>query len=122
MNPQRVFMAATTAAWCAVLLLAQGQSPQDQKARQAKAENIARAFELNARTVTLLDRQGKELRQVGPRAMYNAVVLSPDAKRLAVIKTDLEKENQDIFVLDLAIGASTQITAGQSREFTAGPV
>lgn len=115
-------MAATTAAWCAVLLLAQGQSPQDEKARQAKAENIARAFELNARTVTLFDRQGKELRRIGPRAMYNAVVLSPDAKRLAVIKTDLEKENQDIFVLDLAIAASTQITAGQSREFTAGPV
>ncbi len=122
MNPQRIFMAATTAAWCAVLVLAQGQSPQDEKAKQAKARNIAQAFELNARTITLFDRQGKELRRVGPRAMYNAVVLSPDAKRLAVIKTDLEKENQDIFVLDLASGASTQITAGQSREFTAGTV
>src|SRR6516164_8618027 len=108
-------MAGTTAAWCAVLLLAQGQSGQDERARQAKAQNIARAFELNARTITLFDRQGKELGRVGPRAMYNAVVLSPDAKRLAVIKADLEKENQDMFVLDLASGASTQITAGQLR-------
>jgi Tol biopolymer transport system component len=115
-------MAGTTAAWCAVLLLAQGQSGQDERARQAKAQNIARAFELNARTITLFDRQGKELKRVGPRAMYNAVVLSPDAKRLAVIKADLEKENQDIFVLDLTTGASTQITAGQSREFTIGSV
>jgi Tol biopolymer transport system component len=115
-------MAGTTAGWCAVLLLAQGTGSQDEKAKQAKAQNIARAFELNARTVTLFDRQGKELKRVGPRAMYSAVVLSPDAKRLAVIKADLEKENQDIFVLDLATGASTQITAGQSREFTIGSV
>jgi Tol biopolymer transport system component len=115
-------MGAMTAAWCAVLLLAQGQGAQDEKAKQAKAQNIARAFELNARTITLFDRQGKELKKVGPRAMYNAVVLSPDAKRLAVIKADLEKENQDVFVLDLATGASTQISAGQSREFTIGPV
>ena len=122
MNLQRILIGAITAAWCAVLLLAQGQGAQGEKAKQAKAQNIARAFELNARTITLFDRQGKELRKVGSRAMYNAVVLSPDSKRLAVIKADLEKENQDVFVLDLATGASTQISAGQSREFTIGPV
>jgi len=104
------------------LLLAQGQSSQDEKSKQAKAQNIARAFELNARTLTLFDRQGKELRRVGPRALYGAVVFSPDSKRVAVIKTDLEKENQDVFVVDMATGASTQITAGQSREFSIGPV
>jgi Tol biopolymer transport system component len=114
--------AAAALCTCTALLLAQGQAPQDEKSKQAKAQNIARAFELNARTLTLFDRQGKELRRIGSRAMYNAVVFSPDAKRLAVVKTDLEKENQDVFVVDVASGAMTQITAGQSREFSAGPV
>lgn len=114
----------TAAALCActALLLAQGQTPQDEKSKQAKAQNIARAFELNARTLTLFDRQGKELGRIGSRAMYNAVIFSPDSKRLAVVRTDLEKENQDVFVVDVATGASTKITAGQSREFSAGPV
>ena len=112
----------TTAVCCAALLLAQGQAPQDEKSKQARAQNIARAFELNARTITLFDRQGKQLNKVGSRGMYGATVLSPDARRVAVLKADLEKENQDVFVLDLATGASTRITEGQSREFTAGPV
>lgn len=114
-------MAAALCA-CTALLLAQGQTPQNEKSKQAKAQNIARAFELNARTLALFDRQGKELRRIGSRAMYGAVVFSPDSKRLAVVKTDLEKENQDVFVVDVDTGASTQITAGQSREFSAGPV
>jgi Tol biopolymer transport system component len=115
-------IAPITAALFAVLLFAQGQSAPDEKSKEAKKQNIARSFELNARTIALFSREGKELRRVGPRAMYNAVVLSPDAKRLAVVKADLEKENQDVFVVDLATGATTQITAGQTREFTAGIV
>ncbi len=116
------FTTAAILCLCTALLVAQGPTSQDEKSKQAKAQNIARAFELNARTLTLFDMQGKELRSVGSRAMYGAVVFSPDAKRLAVVKTDLEKENQDVFVLDAATGASTQITAGQSREFSASPV
>ncbi|MCU1338879.1 MAG: hypothetical protein JWO19_4460 [Bryobacterales bacterium] len=121
-NTYKVAITTTAAAFCTALLLAQGQNPQDEKSKQAKAQNIARAFDLNARTITLFDRQGKELNRVGSRAMYGSVVLSPNGKRLAVVKTDLEKENQDVWVLDLATGASTQITSGQSREFSAGPV
>ncbi|MBV8904928.1 MAG: PD40 domain-containing protein, partial [Acidobacteriia bacterium] len=118
----KIAVTPVSAALFAALLFAQGQSSQDEKAKQAKAQNIARAFELNARTITLLNRQGKELRKVGERGMYGAAVLSPDATRLAVLKSDLEKENQDIFVIDLATGSSTQITSGQSREFSIGPV
>src|SRR5579862_8646041 len=120
-------MTTTAAAFCTALLFAQvpaqdEKSKPDEKSKQAKAQNIARAFELNARTITLFDRQGKELNRVGSRGMYGAVALSPDAKRLAVVKADLEKENQDLWVMDLATGASMQITSGQSREFTVGPV
>ncbi|HEV3332271.1 MAG TPA: hypothetical protein VG096_14880 [Bryobacteraceae bacterium] len=129
MSTLKIAIRTTTAASCAALLLActalllaQDQSPQGEKSKQAKAQNIARTFELNARTITLFNRQGKELRRVGARGMYGAVVLSPDAKRLAVLKADLEKENQDVWVVDLATGASTQITSGQSREFSVSPV
>jgi Tol biopolymer transport system component len=120
----KVTITTAAVALSTALLLAQAPVSQDdkEKSKQAKAQNIARAFELNARTIALFDREGKQLRTVGSRAMYGAVVLSPDAKRLAVTKTDLEKENQDIFILDLATGSATQITAGQSREFSAAPV
>ncbi|HJT88278.1 MAG TPA: hypothetical protein VJ732_10490 [Bryobacteraceae bacterium] len=118
-NRSRIAIVAASALGCAAIAYAQG--PAD-SSKQARAENIARAFQLNARTITLFDRQGKELRKVGPRGMYSAVVFSPDAKRVAVIRTDLDKENQDVFVLDVETGASTQITAGQSREFSIGPV
>ena len=76
-NLDQIATITTAAICCAALLLAQGQAPQDEKSKQARAQNIARAFELNARTITLFDRQGKQLNRVGSRGMYGATVFSP---------------------------------------------
>ena len=131
MKPSDRIGILTAAAACTALLLAPGyglgQTPTDEKAERAKAtaaakaQNIAQAFEANARTLTVYDRQGKIITTVGPRAIYNTPVFSPDSKRLAVSKTDLDKENSDLWVFDVATGAAIQLTASQSREFSQSP-
>ena len=94
----------------------------DQKARAAaKAKAIAQQFEANARTLTIYDRQGKAVTTVGPRAIYNTPVFSPDAKRLVAAKVDLEKEVQDLWVFDIATGSSIQLTSGKNREASSTP-
>ncbi len=54
--------------------------------------------------------------------MYNRPVLSPDGKRVVVIKSDLDKETNDVWILDVATGQGTQITSTQPREGANTPV
>jgi len=99
-----------------------GQAAPDEKAKAtAKAKAIAQQFEANARTLTIFDRQGKAVTTVGPRAIYNTPVFSPDAKRLVVAKVDLEKETQDLWVYDIGTGSSLQLTSGKTREASSAP-
>jgi len=51
-------------------------------------------------------------------AVYNiaAPAFSPDRARLAIVKSDLENRSADIWVLDVASGASVRITSSQPRE------
>ena len=108
----------------AALLLAavpgQAQLPKDPEER---AKVIAQIMQANARQMTLFDRQGNELGRLGPKDLYNQPILSPDSKRVAVIKTDLsfEKENNDLWVFDVATGKGTQITFSQARESATSP-
>jgi Tol biopolymer transport system component len=97
---------------------AQAQLPRDPVER---AKVIAQIFEANASQLTLFDRAGKEVARVGPRAMYDRPVLSPDGKRLVVIKGDLDKETRDIWVIDVATGEGKQLTNNQPRESAATP-
>ncbi len=131
MKPFHRPLILTAAAVCTALFLAPvrgtGQTPDDEKAERAKAtaaakaQNIAQAFAANARTLTIFDRRGKALTTVGPRAIYNTPVFSPDNKRLAVSKTDLDKENSDMFVFDIATGNAIQLTSSKQREFSQAP-
>jgi Tol biopolymer transport system component len=99
-----------------------GQASNDEKAKAAaKAKAIAQNFEANARTLTIYDRKGKVVTTVGPRAIYNTPVFSPDAKRLVVAKVDLEKETQDLWVFDIDKGGSLQLTSGKAREVSTTP-
>ncbi len=99
-----------------------GQTANTDKARAAaKAKAIAQQFEANARTLTIFNREGKAIATVGPRAIYNTPVFSPDAKRLAVAKVDLEKEVQDLWVYDIATGNGIQLTQGKNRENSTAP-
>ena len=66
--------------------------------------------------------QGKEVSVVGPQDLYNQPVLSPDGKRVAVIKTDLDKETNDLWVFDVATGKGVQITfEPDARESATSP-
>ena len=92
--------------------------PRD-PAERAKA--IAQILEVNARQLTLFDRQGQSVGVVGPRDLYQQPVLSPDGKRLAVIKADLDKETNDLWVIDVASARGTQITTSKMREGVTAP-
>src|SRR5262245_34702204 len=85
---------------------AAAQLPTDPEER---AKAIAQIMQANSRQITLFDREGKELTSVGARDLYQQPVFSPDAKRMAVIKVDLEKESTDLWVVDLATGNRTKI-------------
>ena len=86
-----------------------------------RAKVIAQIMQANARQLTLYDREGKELNSVGPKDLYNQPVFSPDAKRLAVIKNDLEKESNDLWIYDVATGTGKQITFSGTREQSVAP-
>src|SRR5262245_34367527 len=113
------WIASITTALMLAALPAQAQLPKDPEER---AKVIAQIMQANARQITLFDREGKEAERVGSRDLYNQVILSPDRKRVAVIKADLEKEANDLWLLDTATGKGPQITFSKSREQATTPV
>ena len=78
-------------------------------------------METQSRQLTLFDRQGQTVGVVGPRDLYNQPVFSPDAKRMAVIKPDLDKETNDLWIIDVATAKGIQITSSKSREGANSP-
>jgi len=125
----KIAIVTTAAALCAALLLAplpgQGQAPEDEKAKAkaaAKAKQIAVIFEQNARVLTVFDRDGKTVAEIGDRAIYTQPVFSPDRTRVAVIKADLAGETSDLWVIDVATSKTTRITTSKSREPVQAPV
>ena len=121
-NSYRTAIITTAAGALAVLLLAPApaaaQLPTDPAER---AKVIAQIMAANSRQLTLFDREGKEVSVVGPKDLYNQPVLSPDGKRVAVIKADLDKETNDLWVFDAASGKGVQITSSQRRESATSP-
>src|SRR5436305_1775799 len=91
----------------ATSVCALAQLPKDPEER---AKAIAQIMQTNARQLTLFDREGKQLNAVGSKDLYQQPVFSPDAKRMAVIKLDLEKESNDLWVVDVATGKLTRIS------------
>jgi len=121
------FAMGVMAASVATLLFAQSQAPdaakddEQAKIKAAKAKTNAQIFELNARVLTVFDRQGKAIGTVGERGLYNQPVLSPDGTRVAVGRVDLDKEVQDLWVFDVATGRGVQITSNKRREAAQAP-
>ena len=95
---------------------------KSKEAVEARNKRNAQIFQNNASILTLLDRYGKPTGKVGERAMYERAVLSPDGKRIAAIKDDLENESADLWVFDVATGAVTRFTTSLRREFVDTPV
>src|SRR5437773_821153 len=63
-----------------------------------------------ARLLTVFDREGKTVGTIGERGPYEQPAFSPDRTRVAVIK------NGDLWVMDVATGASTPITSSKTGE------
>ncbi len=105
----------------AVLLSAFQAFAQLPKDPEERAKAIAQIMQANARQITLFDREGKPLSTAGAKDLYQQPVFSPDAKRMAVIKTDLEKESNDLWVVDLASGKTTRVTVSGEREAASSP-
>jgi len=95
---------------------------KDKATAEARAKRNALQFENNARTIVFYDRAGKRTGSLGERALYGETILSPDRSRVAVIKNDLANESADLFVLDVATGASTRLTTSARTEFVMAPV
>jgi len=119
------------AALFAVLVLTpgRGQAPTAQEKAKIRARNIAQTVELASRFITIYDRQGKVVKTVGPKGLYQQPVFSPDAKRIAVVEADLHPESTDqfaqtadIFVYDVDTAAHTRITTSGNREQAIAPV
>ena len=116
-----------SAVLCAPLMLTSapelGQAQSlSTRAKAFKAKRIAEDLRLNARQLTIFDRQGNVVTTVGERNLFNVPFFSPDGKRIAVVKGDREKENADLWVYDVATGKPIQITFGKSTERTQSPV
>ena len=97
---------------------AEAQLPTDPAER---AKVIAQILQTNAQQLTIFDRSGMVVKAVGGRALYTQPALSPDGKRLAVAKADLDKENNDTWVFDVETGEGKQMTISQSRESAMAP-
>jgi hypothetical protein len=61
--------------------------------------------------INLFDREGKVLSRIGEPALYSQPALSPDGTRVAVIRTDRDSGDSDVWVFDIATGKSTRITS-----------
>ena len=107
---------------------ASGQAPGSpdtgEEDEAARAQRIARRFERDAMVLTVFDRQGNVVATIGERDLYRGPVFSPDGTRLAVDKRDLENNTRDLWVIDIATGETTRITANASRseEWAVRPV
>jgi eukaryotic-like serine/threonine-protein kinase len=111
------FRIAKLAIFAAVLSIpGWSQAPSAEEKAKTKARNIAQTFEANARRIMIFDRQGKVVTTVACRGLYNQPVLSPDAKKVSVVDSDLENDSADIWVFDIATGDRTRITASKKSE------
>jgi Tol biopolymer transport system component len=95
---------------------------KDKAAAEARAKRNALTFDNNATTIVFYDRSGKRAGTLGERAMYEETVMSPDRSRVAIVKDDLANESADVYVLDVATGASTRLTTSARTEFVMAPV
>ena len=127
-NLYRNAIAFAVAALCLALpIRAAGQEysaeAKAKEAAEARAKRNALTFEQNASTIVFYDRTGKRIGgPLGERAMYQQTVISPDGSRVAVVKADLPSESADVYVLDIASGASTRLTTSARTEFTLSPI
>jgi len=60
--------------------------------------------------LTIYDRSGSVVGRVGEPGLYSQASFSPDGGRLAVIKTDPDRNTEDVWTFDIATGKGTAVT------------
>jgi Tol biopolymer transport system component len=60
--------------------------------------------------ITIFDRKGEVLQKVGDPGLYGGPAFSPDGTRLLVSKTDQQKGQADLWIIELASGKALQLT------------
>jgi len=98
---------------------AQAQLPTDPEQR---AKIIAQNMQANSSQLTLFDLDGKPLGTIGSKDLQDQPVFSPDGKRLALVRQDLDKEINDIWVIDNATGKATRISVSEKGARVRQPV
>jgi serine/threonine protein kinase/Tol biopolymer transport system component len=66
------------------------------------------------RQLVWFDRGGKQLGFVGQAGIQSTVTLSPDAKRVALVRDDPQTGNRDIWLVELARGTSLRLTSDEA--------
>src|SRR5437588_6882553 len=70
-----------------------------------------------SKQLTWFDRAGKPLATLGAPADYSNVALSRDGTRAAVMESDPQTSNQDIWLIDAARGIPTRFTFDEAQDW-----
>jgi Tol biopolymer transport system component/predicted Ser/Thr protein kinase len=96
-----------------------GSTPTRNQAQFTASANGVLAYRSNLgggeTGLTWFDRAGKPLGVLGDRARYTNVALSRDATRAAVMESDRQTGNSDIWLFDLARRVPTQFTFHEAQ-------
>jgi Tol biopolymer transport system component len=68
------------------------------------------------RQLTVFDRQGNVMSRIGAPGIYVQPTLAPDGTKLAVMRTNPQNGDNDIWVFDVATGTSTAVTSDDMPE------
>jgi mono/diheme cytochrome c family protein len=66
--------------------------------------------------LTVFDRSGAIVARIGEPGLYGFPAFSPDGRRIAVIKTDVETGYQDVWTFDVETGQGRAITADEAMD------
>jgi dipeptidyl aminopeptidase/acylaminoacyl peptidase len=96
--------------FCIVLAAAAvAQQPAQQAGRAGPAGGVQGRL-------TWFDRQGKIVGTAGDPGLYRTLTISPDGKRIAFERNDPQTQNRDIWLLEIATGATTRFTSDPGWE------
>jgi hypothetical protein len=66
--------------------------------------------------LTVFDRAGTVVARVGEPGLYTQAAFSPDASQVAVVRTDIETGNQDVWTFDVASGRGRAVTSDTAAD------
>ena len=87
------------------LPLALSGARNEDEAKKAQRQRAPR------QQLTVFDRSGAAVTRIGEPGLYAQAAFSPDARQIAVIRTDIETGNPDVWIVDVATGRGRALTS-----------